>query len=135
MELIKVSDIATSLKAIQEDVIQGNVDALEVYCITNEAEKALKGVNSVIKGYAKDEASKYGAKTFKAFNKEVTIKNGSARPDFTEDHVYNQLKGQLKEREALLKAALKSSTPIYDSEGVEVPKVTVKYTDDSIIIK
>ena len=46
-----------------------------------------------------------------------------------------QLKHKLSQREELLKLALKSDEPIYDGEGVEVPKVSVKYASDSLSIK
>ena len=41
----------------------------------------------------------------------------------------------MQQREELLKLALKSNEPIYDSEGVEVPKVSVKYASDSLQVK
>jgi hypothetical protein len=48
--------------------------------------------------------------------------------------MWQQLKHKLQQREDLLKIALKSDDPIYDSEGVEVPKVSVKYASDSLTI-
>ena len=51
------------------------------------------------------------------------------------DEMWQQLKHKLQQREELLKLALKSDEPIYDSEGVEVPKVSVKYASDSWQVK
>ena len=41
----------------------------------------------------------------------------------------------MQQREELLKVALKSDESIYDSEGCEVPKVSVKYASDSLQVK
>jgi hypothetical protein len=49
--------------------------------------------------------------------------------------MWQQLKHKLSQREELLKIALKSDEPIYDSEGVEVPKVSVKFASDSLAVK
>lgn len=137
-ELKKISnieDISKALKTIENAIINGDTDALEVFVSTSRAEKLFKSFNSTIKGYAKDEAFKYEGKTFGAFGAEITLKNGSARPNYDDDEVYCALKKSLKQREELLKTALKSSDPIFDKDGVEVTKVSVKYTDDSLIIK
>lgn len=59
---------------------------------------------------------------------------GSRRLNADADPMYQGLKQALKEREDLLKAAEASSQPIYDSEGIEVPKVGYSYTKSSIKI-
>lgn len=41
----------------------------------------------------------------------------------------------MQQREELLKVAIKSNESIYDSEGVEVPKVSVKYSAGSLTVK
>ena len=41
----------------------------------------------------------------------------------------------MQQREELLKVALKTNEPFYDSEGCEVPKVSVKYSADSLTVK
>ena len=59
---------------------------------------------------------------------------GSKRLNSDQDPMYQALKQALKEREELLKVAQASSTPIYDSEGIEVPKVGYSFTKSSIKI-
>ena len=59
---------------------------------------------------------------------------GSKRLNSDQDPMYQALKQALKEREELLKVAQVSSTPIYDSEGIEVPKVGYSFTKSSIKI-
>lgn len=63
-----------------------------------------------------------------------TPKNGAESLNYAEDLVYANLEHRLKQRAELLKYAVKSDEPIYDSEGCEVPKVTKKYNKSSIVI-
>jgi predicted DNA-binding protein YlxM (UPF0122 family) len=70
-----------------------------------------------------------------AYGIEINPVNGRQMIQFAEDEVYANLQKQLKDREELLKVALKTETPFYDNEGCEVPKVSVKYASDSLAIK
>lgn len=72
-------------------------------------------------------------KNYKAFGVEFSLSNTGDRMDWAQDDVYASLTKQLKEREELLKMALKSSKPIYDSDGVEIPKVGVKTYGSEVI--
>ena len=66
----------------------------------------------------------------------IETKNGRSMPQYENDPVYKSLKQQLKDREELLKTALKSKTEIADAEtGEIVPKVPVFYAKDSKSIK
>lgn len=62
----------------------------------------------------------------------IACSEGSQRINFKEDPIYCELQDALKEREDLLRVALKSSKPIYDNEGIEIPKVSVSFTKSSI---
>lgn len=66
---------------------------------------------------------------------EFTPTNGRKMPEYDADLIYKNLKEKLKSRETLLKAAITSKELIFDSEGVELPQVPVKYSKDSITIK
>jgi predicted DNA-binding protein YlxM (UPF0122 family) len=70
-----------------------------------------------------------------AYGIEINPVNGRQMIQFAEDEVYASLQKQLKDREELLKVALKTETPFYDNEGCEVPKVSVKYASDSLTVK
>ena len=70
-----------------------------------------------------------------AFGIEVNPVSGRTMIQFQDDLVWSELKEKMQQREELLKVALKSNEPIYDSEGVEVPKVSVKYASDSLQVK
>ncbi len=61
-------------------------------------------------------------------------KNGGNTINFKDDEVWSNLKNKLKNREDLLKTALKNDEAIYDNEGVEVPKVSKTPRKDSITI-
>ncbi len=66
---------------------------------------------------------------------EFTPTNGRTMYNFKDDHLWNELNNKLKQREELLKVALKSDEIIFDSEGVEVPKVEVTNAKSSLTIK
>ena len=66
---------------------------------------------------------------------EFTPTNGRSMPQFADDQTWCEINEKLKEREELLKVAMRSKDEIYDSEGVLVPKISVKYSKDSLTIK
>jgi len=61
---------------------------------------------------------------FEAFGLKGVYAEGGETLNYSEDPIYADILAELKEREALLKVACKSKNEIYDSEGVEVPKVS-----------
>jgi hypothetical protein len=65
-------------------------------------------------------------KTYNRSGVEFTISNTGDRKDYMQDELYAQLSEKVKQRKELLDLAYKSDEPIYDSEGVEVPKVGIK---------
>lgn len=69
------------------------------------------------------------------FGIEINPVNGRQMIQYSEDLVWSELKEKLQQREELLKVALKTTETFYDSEGCEVPKVSVKYSADSLTIK
>lgn len=73
-------------------------------------------------------------KNYKAHGCEFSMMITGDRLDFEQDDLYNSIKEQLKEREDLLKLAYKSTQPIYDADGVQVPKVGIK-THGSEVLK
>ena len=61
--------------------------------------------------------------------------NGGVTLNYKDDPVYLDLFEKLKAREELLKLAYKSKDEIYDSEGIEVPKVSYSNRKSSVTIK
>ncbi|TSE11266.1 hypothetical protein [Aquimarina algiphila] len=55
--------------------------------------------------------------------------------DYEQDEVYKELKEKLADRKELLRVSYKSKDTIYDSEGIEIPKVQIKkYGSRSLVI-
>lgn len=69
-----------------------------------------------------------------AFGIEVKRRNVGETLNYSEDHIYAELQEKLKQRAELIKVATKSNDPIYDSEGVEVTKVSTTPRKDSLVI-
>ena len=121
------------INAIVEAVEAGVVNPLDAFASFNKLEKLFKEAKVKIDELARDEAEKYTAKTFTFGNVEFTRKDGAKKLNYSEDLLYSNLQSQLKAREELLKVAQKST--IYDDEGVEVPKVSISYNKDSLMVK
>jgi hypothetical protein len=121
------------INAIVEAVEAGVVNPLDAFASFNKLEKLFKEAKVKIDELARDEAEKYTAKTFTFGNVEFTRKDGAKKLNYSEDLLYSNLQTQLKAREELLKVAQKST--IYDDEGVEVPKVSISYNKDSLVVK
>lgn len=61
--------------------------------------------------------------------------NGGETLNFKDDPIWSGIKKELTEREELLKTAYKSKKEIYDSEGIEVTKVSSTPRKSSVTIK
>jgi hypothetical protein len=121
------------INAIVEAVEAGVVNPLDAFASFNKLEKLFKEAKVKIDELARDEADKYTEKTFKLGAVEFTKKQGASKLNYSEDLLYSNLQAKLKAREELLKVAQKST--IYDDEGVEVPKVSISYNKDSLVVK
>jgi 2C-methyl-D-erythritol 2,4-cyclodiphosphate synthase len=122
------------INAIVQAVEAGVVNPLDAFASFNKLEKLFKEAKVKIDELARDEAEKYTAKTFTFGNVEFTRKDGAKKLNYSEDLVYSNLQTQLKAREELLKVAQKQ-TMLFDNEGVEVPKVSISYNKDSLMVK
>jgi hypothetical protein len=121
------------INAIVEAVEAGVVNPLDAFASFNKLEKLFKEAKVKIEELARDEADKYTEKTFKLGAVEFTKKQGASKLNYSEDVFYTKLVEKVKAREELLKVAQKST--IYDDEGVEVPKVSISYNKDSLVVK
>ena len=122
------------INAIVEAVEAGVVNPLDAFASFNKLEKLFKEAKIKIDELARDEAEKYTSKTFIFGNVEFTRKDGAKKLNYSEDLVYSELQAKLKAREELLKVAQKQ-TMLFDNEGVEVPKVSISYNKDSLMVK
>lgn len=68
-------------------------------------------------------------------NVEFVPNNGRKMPNYEEDSVYVSLEKKLSERKKLLDLAMYAEDPIFDSDGVQVPKISLSYSKSSLTIK
>ena len=115
----------------------GELNPLEAHAKAKAIMAALKDVIDQTEQQARDEADKYGGKSFQAFGAKVTLKDGSITPNYSDDAVWVAIKKQLTDREELLKLAFKSKdAEITDTTTGEVlPKVSGKGSKSSISIQ
>ena len=108
-------------------VESGEYNLQELFAQALRLKEALTTIESTLKSHLPEE-------DFEAFGLKGTYRSGGSTLNYVEDEVYADLKKQLDERAELLKAANKSESPIYDSEGVEIPKVSLNYRKSSLAI-
>lgn len=140
-ELMQMQEIATSnflpskkelelsSKTFAKNLIDaGEIDKVEAFTQAERLTTAISNVRDELKAsLPREKQIAYGI--------EISPTNGRIMIQFAEDEIYADLQKQLKEREELLKASLKSTKTIYDDDGVNIPKVSVKYSADSLTIK
>lgn len=103
----------------------GEVDKFELLTKVVRLKEFVNTLDSELRKEFTEKASGYGV--------ELIPVSGRKMLQFAEDPIYVELQAKLKAREELLKAAQNST--IYDEEGIEVPKVSVKYSADSLQVK
>jgi hypothetical protein len=107
-------DVKSMVDSVEVDIAEAVVDATRL-------SEYLKVFVSELRNHVDDKYDKYECKGVK-----LSFKGTGDRLDYECDEVYSKLKERLKAREELLKLAYKSKDMLFDSEGVEVPKVGVK---------
>lgn len=125
----KSKAIETGKKLVDDLFESGEVDEKKVFSnivrfkeVFNSADKALR-----------DRIDFKSTETINGV--EFIPKNGSKSLNYNEDPFYVELTEKVKERELLLKTAKASKETIFDSEGVEVPRVSESYSKSSITVK
>ena len=140
-ELMRMQEIATDNFLPTKAEIQSNSKAFAKSLLdageTNPQELLsqairLKEALTVIERELRDSLPQ---ENFEAFGLKGTYVQGGNIPQYEEDEVYAALKKDLKNREDLLKVALKQENAFFDAYGNEVPKVSVKPRKSSLTIK
>jgi len=112
-------------KKAEEDVkrimAEGSTKIAEAMIDTTRLAEYLVNVAKHLKKHVGEKYDKYEVKGSK-----FSFRGTGDRLDYDQDEVYASIKESLKQREELLKLAFKSKDMLFDSEGVEVPKVGVK---------
>jgi len=138
-ELMKMQEIATSnflpskkelelsSKTFAKNLIDaGEIDKVEAFAQAERLTTSISNVRDELKAsLPREKQIAYGI--------EINPVNGRQMIQFSDDLIWLQLNADLKEREELLKLALKQD--VIDAYGNDVPKVSIKYSADSLTIK
>ena len=121
-------EIQLSAKSFVSNLLDaGATDKMELYAQAVRINEALQIVTDELKNSIPQE-------NFEAFGIKGTYRAGGETLNYKEDIVYLELETKLKERAELIKVATKSKDTIYDSEGVEVTKVSSTQRKSSLAI-
>ena len=111
-------EIQFSAKKFAKDLIEkGEVDKMELFAQAVRLNEVLTIITDELKNTLPTEK-------FEAFGIKGTYRNGGSTPNYKECEIWSDIAKELKEREDLLKIAMKSDKEIYDEAGVLVPKVS-----------
>jgi predicted transcriptional regulator len=138
-ELMQMQEIATSnflpskkelelsSKTFVKNLIDaGEINKVEAFAQAERLTTAISSVRDELKAsLPREKQTAYGI--------EINPVNGRQMIQFSEDAIWLQLNADLKAREELLKLALKQD--VIDAYGNDVPKVSIKYSADSLTIK
>lgn len=138
-ELMQMQEIATnnflpskkelelSSKTFAKNLIDaGEINKVEAFAQAERLTTAISNVRDELKAsLPREKQTAYGI--------EINPVNGRQMIQFSEDAIWVQLNADLKEREELLKLAQRMD--VFDAYGNDVPKVSVKYSADSLTIK
>jgi hypothetical protein len=118
------------------EVLEGNIDALQTYGELKELETVLKLALEQVYEVAISEAEKED-KTFQHAGFRFERRNGATRYSFKHIPQWNDLTNQVRDFEATCKAALKVQGKIQTAtnDGEEVPLPIVTVSKDSLIVK
>jgi len=105
----------------------GEYNIHELLSQSKRASESLEVINSEI-------LKRLPQENFEAFGLKGTFRQGGEKLNFSEDEVVAELEKKLAQRKELVKTATKSDEPIYDSDGVEVTKVSSTQIKSSLSI-
>jgi hypothetical protein len=122
-------ELELSSKKFAKNLVEsGEYDIYELVAQSERYKLAIRELNAILK-------DKLPKEKHNAFGVEFNPMNGRKMIQYSDDSVWCEISNKLKKREELLKVALNSDDEIYDSEGVQVPKVSVNYAKDSLAVK
>lgn len=141
MSITKLS-IKEHTKNTAQLVEDGELDALEVFV---QAKKEVAKYTAIVENLepkAREVAEMRSEKSFKEYGATISKKSGSARYDYSQDHIISELQEELSavqarinDRMELVKTAIKVSNPIWGEDGIQIERLDpVDYTKDSISV-
>ena len=121
-------EIQFSAQTFIKDLLDaGETDKFEPLAQAKRMGEALEVINAELLKVLPQE-------NFEAFGLKGTFRSGGETINFKDCEVWSDINRELKEREDLLKLALKSHNEIYDAAGVQVPKVSTTPRKSSMAI-
>jgi hypothetical protein len=117
----------SSKKFITDILEEGKVNKYELLSQAKRMSEALEVINEELLKVLPQE-------NFEEFGLKGTFRNGGETINYKECEIWSDIQKELKEREELLKLALKSDKEIYDESGVLVPKVSTTSRKSSLSI-
>jgi adenylosuccinate synthase len=121
-------EIQLSAKTFIKEVLDaGEIDKIELLAQAKRMGEALDVINAELLKVLPQE-------NFEAFGLKGTFRSGGETINYKDCEVWSDINRELKEREDLLKLALKSQNEIYDAAGVQVPKVSTTPRKSSMAI-
>jgi adenylosuccinate synthase len=121
-------EIQLSAKTFIKDLLDaGETDKFELLAQAKRMGEALEVINAELLKVLPQE-------NFEAYGLKGTYRSGGETINYKDCEVWSDINRELKEREELLKLALKSHNEIYDAAGVQVPKVSTTPRKSSLAI-
>jgi hypothetical protein len=129
-----IPQVERFIEIFTDGVKNGELKALHAFAIYKRLEKMFDKAKFEVESLAITEAEKE-AKTFTICEVEFTSREGSKSLNYNEDFLINELHEKIKQRQNLIKVASASKEPIYDADGIEVTKCSVKPSKSSLAVK
>lgn len=134
-----MQNIKTQISNSVQEVIEGNISALEVYGQLNLLSKFIKMSMDEIKDEAFNEAGRYGVKSFEDHGMKFQLSDGKANYSFKHIPEILALETQLKELKEKAKNAaiqkMKFGTTQVDEDGVIIEAANISHSAPSISVK
>ena len=121
-------EIQFSAKSFIKEILEaGESNPYELIAQAKRMQEAIDVVTSELLSILPQE-------NFEEFGLKGTFRNGGDTINFKDDEIWSDIQRELKEREAIIKFALKSDKEIYDENGVQVTKVSTTPRKSSLSI-
>lgn len=118
-----------------ESLVESGEDVLSRYIEISRQIELLEAEKKALKEAAFDEKVLHGSDMLEMYGCKISTSNTGDRIQYDQDPIIKGLKAQIKDREKDVKTAVKSSGVYFDSDGVQVDKVPVKYGSEVLKIQ
>ena len=117
----------------REAMASGDYSPLELVITARKASEYLSAFVKDLDPNAREELLQHYKNEASVLGSKASLGSTGDRPNLEEDPIYKELAEKLKARADLLKLARRSTDPIFDSEGIEVPKVGLKSASREVL--